>query len=69
MRNAGQQVVLYQGSLPEASSAALAARLLGHDTRPSEAAIKAELKTRVREALIAWTRSIARSWPYGISNN
>jgi RNA polymerase sigma-70 factor, ECF subfamily len=44
-------VALYQGPLPEASSAALAAQLLGHDTRPSEAAVRAELKIRVQEAL------------------
>ena len=37
--------------MPEASSAALAAQLLGHDTRPSEAAIRAEMKIRVQEAL------------------
>ena len=30
---------------------ALAAQLLGHDTRPSEAAIRAEIKIRVQEAL------------------
>ena len=29
----------------------LAAQLLGHDTRPSEAAIRAEVKIRVQEAL------------------
>ena len=51
MRDAGQEVALCQGPLPEASSAALAAQLLGHDTRPSEAAIRAELKIRVQEAL------------------
>ena len=51
MRDAGQEVALYHGSLPQASSAALAARLLGHDTRPSEAAIRAEMKIRVQEAL------------------
>src|SRR5215470_15966957 len=33
------------------SSAALAAQLLGHDTRPSEAAIRAERKIRLQEAL------------------
>ena len=37
--------------LPEASSAALAAQLLGHEARPSEAAIRAEMKARVQEAL------------------
>jgi RNA polymerase sigma-70 factor (ECF subfamily) len=51
MRDAGMEVALDQGSLPEASSAALAAQLLGQDTRPSEAAIRAEMKQRVREAL------------------
>jgi RNA polymerase sigma-70 factor (ECF subfamily) len=53
MRNAGQQIALYQGPWPEATSAALAAQLLGHDTRPSEAAIRAEMKIRVQEALNA----------------
>jgi RNA polymerase sigma-70 factor (ECF subfamily) len=53
MRNAGYQVALYQGPWPEATSAALAAQLLGHDTRPSEAAIRAEMKIRVQEALNA----------------
>jgi RNA polymerase sigma-70 factor, ECF subfamily len=51
MRNADQQVALYAGSLPEASSVALAAQLLGHDMRPSEAAIRAEVRIRVQEAL------------------
>jgi RNA polymerase sigma-70 factor (ECF subfamily) len=51
MRDAGQQVALYQGSLPEASSAALAVHLLGHEARPSEVAIRAEMKVRVHEAL------------------
>src|SRR2546423_13338373 len=41
MRDAGREISLYRGSLPGASSAALAAQLLGHDTRPSEAAIPA----------------------------
>jgi RNA polymerase sigma-70 factor (ECF subfamily) len=51
MRDAGQEVATCWGRLPEASSAALAAQLLGHDTRPSEAAIRAEMKVRVQEAL------------------
>jgi RNA polymerase sigma-70 factor, ECF subfamily len=51
MRGAGQEVALCRGPLPEASSAALAAQLLGHDTRPSEAAVRAELKIRMQEAL------------------
>jgi RNA polymerase sigma-70 factor (ECF subfamily) len=50
-RDAGREVSLYRGALPEASSAALAAQLLGHGTRPSEAAARAELQVRVQEAL------------------
>jgi RNA polymerase sigma-70 factor (ECF subfamily) len=51
MRAAGREVSLYRGRLPEASSAALAAQLLGRETRPSEAAVRAELKIRLQEAL------------------
>src|SRR5205085_101392 len=51
MRDAGREISLYRGSLPEASSVALAAQLLGHDTRPSEAAVRAERKIRLQEAL------------------
>ena len=50
-RDAGREVSLYRGSLPEASSAALAAQLLGRECRPSEAAVRAELKLRLQEAL------------------
>jgi RNA polymerase sigma-70 factor (ECF subfamily) len=50
-RDASREVSLYRGALPEASSAALAARLMGHLTSPSEAALKAELQLRVQEAL------------------
>jgi len=51
MRDIGREVSLYQGALPETSSAALAAQLLGHGPRPSEAAMRAELKIRLQEAL------------------
>src|SRR5260370_12684913 len=50
-RDAGREVSLYRGSLPETTSAALAAQLLGHLTRPSEAAMRAETKIRLQEAL------------------
>ncbi|MCI0455489.1 MAG: sigma-70 family RNA polymerase sigma factor [Gemmataceae bacterium] len=50
-RDAGREVSLYRGALPEASSAALAAQLMGKLTTPSEAAVKAELKLRIQEAL------------------
>src|SRR5262245_33409111 len=51
MRDVGREVSLYRGRLPEMTSAALAAQLLGHEARPSEAALRAELKIRLQEAL------------------
>ena len=50
-RDAGREVSLHRGALPEATSAALAARLIGKQTSPSQAAAKAELKIRLQEAL------------------
>jgi RNA polymerase sigma-70 factor (ECF subfamily) len=50
-RDAGREVSLYRGPMPEASSAALAAHLLGKEARPSEVAIQAERKLRLQEAL------------------
>jgi RNA polymerase sigma-70 factor (ECF subfamily) len=51
MRDAGREVSIYRGHLPEATSASLAARLMGHSTRVSEAAVRAELKLRLQEAI------------------
>jgi RNA polymerase sigma-70 factor (ECF subfamily) len=51
MRDAGREVSIYRGTMPEATSAALAAQLLGHVTGPSEAAVRAEIKVRLQEAL------------------
>ena len=51
MRDAGREVSIYRGTMPETTSAALAAQLLGHGTRPSEAAVRAEVKVRLQEAL------------------
>jgi RNA polymerase sigma-70 factor (ECF subfamily) len=51
MRDAAREISIYRGALPETSSAALAAQLMGHETRPSEAAMRAELKIRLQEAL------------------
>jgi RNA polymerase sigma-70 factor (ECF subfamily) len=53
MRDARREVSLYRGSLPGATSAALAAKLLGHLTRPSEAAVRAERKVQLQTALNA----------------
>ena len=51
MRDAGLEISLYQGALPEASSAALASMLLGRHTSPTQAAQRAERLLRVQEAL------------------
>jgi RNA polymerase sigma-70 factor (ECF subfamily) len=53
MRDVRREVSLYRGPLPAATSAALAARLLGRLTLPSQAAIRAEAKLRLQEALNA----------------
>jgi RNA polymerase sigma-70 factor, ECF subfamily len=50
-RDAGREVSLYRGAMPEATSAAIAAQLLGRQTSPSQAAIRAERKVRLQEAL------------------
>ena len=49
MRDASREVSLYRGTLPAASSAALAAQLLGRHTSPTQAAVRAERILRVQE--------------------
>jgi RNA polymerase sigma-70 factor (ECF subfamily) len=49
-RDAGREVPLDRG-MPEASSAALAARLLGREGRPSEAVVREEIRLRLQDAL------------------
>jgi RNA polymerase sigma-70 factor (ECF subfamily) len=51
MRDARREVSLVRGPLPETTTAALAAQLLGRLTSPSQAAIRAEAKIRLQEAL------------------
>jgi len=51
MRDAGQEVSLYRGALPQASSVSLAAQLLGRITSPSLAAVRAEMQLKLQEAL------------------
>ena len=53
MRDAGQEVSLYRHAMPMASSAGLAAQLLGRETSPSQAAVRVEQVLRVQEALNA----------------
>jgi RNA polymerase sigma-70 factor (ECF subfamily) len=51
MRDAGREVSLYRGGLPRASSASMAELLLGSLTTASRAAVRAETRRRVQEAL------------------
>jgi RNA polymerase sigma-70 factor (ECF subfamily) len=51
MRDAGQEVSLQCGPLPQVTSQSLAEHLLGKFTSVSRAAVRAELKLRVQEAL------------------
>jgi RNA polymerase sigma-70 factor (ECF subfamily) len=51
MRDAGQEISLFQGALPEVSSAALASMLLGRQTSPTQAAWRSERMLRVQAAL------------------
>jgi RNA polymerase sigma-70 factor, ECF subfamily len=51
MRDAGQEVSLHRGPLPPVTSLSLAEQLLGKLTTASHAAMRAELKVRVQEAL------------------
>jgi RNA polymerase sigma-70 factor (ECF subfamily) len=51
MRDAGREVALFQGRLPQASSTALAARLLAREAPPSEAAMRAERALSLEAAL------------------
>ena len=50
-RDAGREVSLYQGALPEANSMSLAAHLLGALTSPSQAAVKTERRIKLQETL------------------
>lgn len=51
MRDAGQEVSLYRGALPAASSVSLAQQLLAGLTSPTQAAVRAEMQVRLQEAL------------------
>jgi RNA polymerase sigma-70 factor, ECF subfamily len=53
VRDASREVSLYRGPMPAASSAALAAHLLGKETSPPQAAVRAERLLRLQEALNA----------------
>lgn len=51
MRTAEREISLHHGPMPQASTASLAAHLLGRLTSASDAAIRAETKLRVEEVI------------------
>jgi RNA polymerase sigma-70 factor (ECF subfamily) len=51
IRDADREVTLHRGCLPMVDSVSLAAQLLGAATSPSQAAIRAETRLQVQEAL------------------
>jgi RNA polymerase sigma-70 factor (ECF subfamily) len=53
MRDANREISLHRGAFPEASSASLAAQLLGQITSASRAALRAETRLMLQEVLNA----------------
>jgi RNA polymerase sigma-70 factor (ECF subfamily) len=51
MRDAGRDLTLYSGALPQATSMSLAAHLLGRLTTASQAAVRVELQLQLQEVL------------------
>ena len=51
LRDAGREVSLYHGALPQASSVSLAEQLLGRISTPSQAMIRAESQIQLQSAL------------------
>lgn len=51
MRDAGQEIALHRGPIPQATSASLADMLLGRLTSPTLAAHRAEVRVLLQEAL------------------
>src|SRR5215831_4861977 len=51
MRDAGREVTLYRGALPQASSASLAQQMLAGLTSPTQAAVRAERQLQLQEVL------------------
>jgi RNA polymerase sigma-70 factor (ECF subfamily) len=51
MRDAGREVSLHRGAMPQASTASLAAQLLGRVTSASRAVARAEVQVQLQKAL------------------
>ncbi len=69
MRDAGLEVSIYRGALPEASSAALAAQLLGKHTSPTQAAVRGNGWCGFRKHSIRSTQWTAKFCHSGNSRN
>jgi RNA polymerase sigma-70 factor (ECF subfamily) len=53
MRDAGREVSLYRGAMPQATSVSLAAQLLGRFTSVTQAVQRAEMQLILQEAINA----------------
>ncbi len=62
VRDAGREISLHRGALPQATSVSLAQQFLGRLTSASQAAIRAELQTRLQVVLNGMD-PIDREWP------
>jgi RNA polymerase sigma-70 factor (ECF subfamily) len=51
MRDAGREVSLHRGALPQASSESLAAQLLGRLTTPSQAMVRTEVQVQLQQVI------------------
>ena len=69
LRDAGLEISLYREALPRASSAALAAMLLGRHARPPRRPNAPRGCSASRKPSIHSTRSTARSWRCGTSSS
>jgi RNA polymerase sigma-70 factor (ECF subfamily) len=50
-RDVSREISLHRGFMPQATSASLAAQLLGHLTSPTQAVVRAELQIKLQEVL------------------
>ena len=69
MHDAGREVSLHRGAMPQATSVSLAAQLLGRFTSVTQAVQRAEMQLILQEAINGSTRSTAKSWLCGISRS
>ena len=68
VRDAGREVSIERGAMPQATSAAIAARLVGRLTAHA-IAIRQERRPACKRPWRPWTRSTARSWSSATSRS